>query len=135
VELKKWEMQPCRYCVCIVMYWEWLVVARMRSPTSREERARGRRQRGVVRRVAVASAGQGINLAGSLHQKQMRRGPHHSPLCHNSGTLSTRVRKTSPTCISISALCILLALFKNEKAAPTYYQLSPPSAPHFEPLS
>lgn len=68
-------------------------VCSVRRATFGEEKRPDRRRHGLdFRRMALAGAGAGSHLAGTVHQKQVRRRVNHSTTRHHGCPLSTRVR-------------------------------------------
>lgn len=74
------------------MFFFFLYTYSVRSATVGEEkRSDRRRNRLDIRRMAVASVGEGGHLAGTVYQKQMRGRVDHSATRHHRRSLSTRV--------------------------------------------
>lgn len=64
----------------------------MRGATVGAKKRPDRRRNGIdVRRMAVASVGEGGDVAGPVHQEQVRRRADHSKTRHHRGPLSTGV--------------------------------------------
>jgi hypothetical protein len=67
--------------------------SRVRNKATDEEARSHRGRQGVyLWRVALAGPGQGVNLARTFHQKQVRRSANQQQIRYHRRPLSTRVR-------------------------------------------